>query len=238
VTKTRTPAGGRTEPGLKADSFAGNRPRINPDGDRRLPDTRIQHRPKKRSERELDQMTDEQRRPPDLAALLAERFFELLREKGSAVGVTRFFTFQPWRDLPGETRQVLTDVFAQLQRDAIEQRQEWTRAALEAEVDRMREEIRNPTVRLLRVKELPGFRERVFLSEPAEAPPLSEILRPEDWPTVPGSPVEEKFRCRACGVTWRKSELKKDPRAPGFPVCGDLTCQGSCDRVREGSAEG
>lgn len=194
-------------------------------------------------------MTD-QRQPPTMAELLAERFFEVLREKGSAVGVTRFFTFHKWRELPGEVRQVLTATFEQLQTDAREQRQEWARAALEAEVERMRADLTTPG-RLLRVEEAPGslttLRERqsgdgfTYLipdTSREAAPPLSEILRPEDWPTVPGSPAEEKFRCRACGVTWRKSELMKDSRAPGFPVCGDMTCGGSCDRVREGSAEG
>lgn len=72
----------------------------------------------------------------DPAAALAARFYELLRERGRAVGVTRFFTVHAWQEAPGEVREALTDVFAQLMREAQEQREEWTRAFIEAEVRR------------------------------------------------------------------------------------------------------
>lgn len=150
------------------------------------------------------------------AELLAARFYELLRERGRAVGVTRFFTFHEWRETPGEVRAVLTEVFEQLMTDAREQREEWTRAALESEVRRMREDLQTPG-RLLRIEE--GV-VRASLSVAAE---IEEKERRGDWHPRPKPPLGalrwldaepgrlHLLECSNQLCHWRSSTLHSEP---------------------------
>jgi hypothetical protein len=182
----------------------------------------------------------EQPKPPDMAELLAERFFELLREKGSAVGVTRFFTFHPWRDAPGEVRQALTAVFEQLQRDAIEQRQAWAQAAAEAEIKRLR-------AHLEEAERTPGRYTTILEERPARDDPRFTYLIPRRldpslylnrWPPLP-VPQDAEPRATYIEETPADSRLPRrdcagEPLTAGFrePVPADVMTGAEFDRLK------
>lgn len=113
-----------------------------------------------------------------LANLIARRFFDLLRERGeqlmTVAGGVRFLTFKPWHETPEADRDALSDVFAHLMREAREQRADWTRAFIEAEAARLREEIelRDPAaLRVIGARPPDGY----AVNLPFE--PLTETLR-------------------------------------------------------------
>lgn len=100
----------------------------------------------------------------ELAGLLAERLYQLMREEAHARGVVSIFIpFHPWENTSEVQRAALTNVVARVMREANEQREEWTRAFIEAEVSRMREHVTAPG-RFLQVEE--SFRASAFASEP------------------------------------------------------------------------
>jgi hypothetical protein len=103
----------------------------------------------------------------ELAGLMAARLYELMREEAKARGVVSvFLPFHKWEDASELQHEALTNVVARIMREAREQKEEWTRAFIEAEVQRMREHIRQPG-RFLQVEELTErFRGSVFASGP------------------------------------------------------------------------
>jgi hypothetical protein len=75
----------------------------------------------------------------ELAGLLAERLYQLMREESHARGVVSIFLpFHPWENTSEVQRAALTNVVARVMREAREQKEEWTRAFVEDEVRRMR----------------------------------------------------------------------------------------------------
>jgi hypothetical protein len=157
-----------------------------------------------------------------LANLIARRFFDLLRERSAAGGSgVRFLTFQPWEDIPKADRDALSDVFGLLMREAREQREEWTRAFVAAEVARMRDALGGEPGRLSAIEE--GVR-RASLSvaheiEESEArgewtprpkPPLGALRTLDAEPTAGGLRLLVcSLRSRGC--TWQTSTLHSEP---------------------------
>jgi UDP-N-acetylglucosamine:LPS N-acetylglucosamine transferase len=93
----------------------------------------------------------------ELAGLLAERLYQLMREEANARGVVSIFIpFHPWENTSEVQRAALTNVVARVMREAREQKEEWTRAFIEDELQRMREQVRQPGQpgRFLQVEEV------------------------------------------------------------------------------------
>lgn len=114
-----------------------------------------------------------------LAAELAARFYQIMREEAQARGaVSMFLPFLPWEEADTLTREGMTAVVARVMREAREQREDWTRSFIDSEAARLREsiELRDPDAlrkigapvpgRLTRLRDgfeplTAGFRERV-----------------------------------------------------------------------------
>lgn len=158
-----------------------------------------------------------------LANLIARRFFDLLRERAAAGGSgARFLTFKVWKDTPEADRDALSDVFAQLMREAREQREEWTRAFVAAEVARMRDALGGEPGRVSAIEE--GVR-RASLSVALE---IEESEARGEWTPRPKPPLgalrnldaeprsSATLRLLVCsrrdrGCTWQTSTLHSEP---------------------------
>lgn len=116
-------------------------------------------------------MTDD----AEAAGLLAARFHDLFRNQLLLKLHPRAFLLHPWESSPPEQREAMTAAFAQLILEAREQREEWTRAFIEAEAARLREEIelRDPgALRRLGARNACGYS---VILDPFETP--TETLR-------------------------------------------------------------
>jgi hypothetical protein len=205
--------------------------------------------------------------PATAAGTIAERFFTLCRERRRLTGKASIYLFHDWPNVPGETRELLTGVFEQLIREASEAREEWTREFVRLEAARMLEALEHDEdrERFFKLGRTPFLSQQPRPLEPREhrpdvdrfprvfdppAPPLSEILRPEDWPTVPGAEprrdctgapmkIQQVFRLLVCskrarGCQWNSSTHYS---RPGDACTNPAGCSGVFEEVPE-PAEG
>ena len=113
----------------------------------------------------------------ELAGLMAERLYQLMREEATARGVVSvFLPFHKWEDASELQHEALTNVVARIMREAREQREEWTRAFIEAEVERMREHVAATPGRFSQVEE--SFRLSPLASRPCGFEPLRDLSAP------------------------------------------------------------